>query len=147
MPRSKATNPSEVVEAGSSMRIDSSLPQQLPALRIERISFTALIAEISGRAALILADGDRGAHAEAGVEHPALAAKSGIQCIDLAARTAHEDSAAPNRRLRIGLGIARKAESPFQLQTRNIVRRKLGHGSWLKPVLSDVDAPAIPAWQ
>src|SRR4029077_11374209 len=111
---------------GSRMRIDSSLPQQLPALGIECISFAALIAEISGGAALILADGDRGAYAEAGVEHPALAAKSGIQRIDLAPRTAHEDSAAPNRRLRIGLGFARKAERPFQFQARNIVRRKLG---------------------
>src|ERR1700733_2800256 len=102
------------------MRIDSSLPQQLSALGIERISVTALIAEISGRAALLLADSDRGAYAEAGVEHPALAAKSGIQRIDLASRTAHEDSAAPNRRLRIGLRITRKAERPFQLQARNI---------------------------
>src|SRR4051812_48608686 len=115
------------------MRIDSALPQQVPVFGIERIGNTALIAEIGSRPALILADGDRGAHAKAGVEHPALATKPSIQRIDLAARAAHEDSAAPNGWLRIGLGISSEPERPFQLQARNILGRKLGHGSRLKP--------------
>jgi hypothetical protein len=76
-----------------------------------------------------------------------LAASFCVKRIDLAAGTADENPAAKNGRLRVGPDVARESERPFQLQARNIGRRKLGLVCRLEPMLADVDAPTVPARQ
>ncbi len=134
-------------DPGRLMLLDAPLPQEFAGIGVERIGIATLIAEIGRCATRVLADGNRRAHAESCLEHPALAAGFCIKGIDLAAGTADEHPAAKNGRLRVGPDVARESERPFQLQARNIVRRKLGLVCGLEAMLADVDTPTVPVRQ
>src|SRR4030095_9353956 len=78
-----------------------------------------------------------------GLEEPVDATGFGAERVDIAALAADEDTAADDRGLGVGVGVAGKSERPFHLQPWYSSGRYAGRTA-LKPRVVVVLAPAVP---
>src|SRR5437879_3078975 len=98
------------------------LPQQLSRYSIHRICVGMLIAKVRRRAAAVLSDADCCSDRKVRVECPENASRLCAQRIDSALITSHKHSAAGHGGLAKGTSDSGKAERPFQLQLRHLLR-------------------------
>jgi hypothetical protein len=110
-------------------------PQQFASFGIDSKDVGAHIAKQCRPAIPPCDDANRCTHFEVRIEYPSDTPSLSIEREDLAAGAAYKDASADDGWLGKRAGISRKRKSPFQFETRDVVRRQLRHRRWLEAVL------------